>query len=353
MRAAALAIALLLASLGGALAQNAVAPVMGSSGDAEMPLAEDPDQQTQILVLGDAVGGGLGAGLMRMAEIDGRYDVSIRFNEESGLARPDVYDWVETLPKILEANSFDVIVVLLGTNDRQMIRSGNERYAFNTPNWLSLYEKRLDALLEELAASKAKIYWVGLPPMAEAGYDADLRAISDLQRKHVEARGYSYLDIRSAFLTAEGQYTDTGPDDTGEVRRLRGRDGISFFKAGNNRMGQLVLAAVQSGDLPEAAQPKGDKFQKAAIDTQREPLPPRLPVFGQTLMGEPVTLDAQDVVVNATVVAGSTVNPKAALEALKAMSPPGSGAEKLFRLGQAAAAPAGRADDFTAPPKPQ
>ena len=72
-----------------------------------------------MLVLGDAIGGGLGAGLTRVAEASGDYEVSIRFNEESGLARPEVYDWPATVPKILGSNAYDVIVVMLGANDTQ------------------------------------------------------------------------------------------------------------------------------------------------------------------------------------------------------------------------------------------
>jgi hypothetical protein len=56
---------------------------------------------------------------------------------------------------------------------------------------------------------------------------------------------------------------------------------------------------------------------------------------------------------NATLVvgSGSDLAPSAALEAIRAMAPQGSSAEKLFRLGQAPSAPKGRADDFSVPPQ--
>jgi hypothetical protein len=103
MKLRAIAAALLLLS-GAALAQEAENPV------------------TRVLVLGDAIGGGLGAGLTRVAEPSGEYEVSNRFNEQSGLARPEVYDWTATVPKILGSNAYDVIVVVLGANDTQPIR---------------------------------------------------------------------------------------------------------------------------------------------------------------------------------------------------------------------------------------
>ena len=90
-------------------------PALASAQEQEKPV-------TRILVLGDAIGGGLGAGLTRVAEASGEYEVSNRFNEESGLARPEVYDWTATVPKILGSNAYDVIVVMLGANDTQPIR---------------------------------------------------------------------------------------------------------------------------------------------------------------------------------------------------------------------------------------
>ena len=82
--------------------------------------------------------------------------------------RPDVYDWAETLPKILETSSYDVVVVLMGANDRQMIRAGNLRHGFNTPDWIAAYKAQVDKLLDQLEASGAKVYWVAIPPMADA-----------------------------------------------------------------------------------------------------------------------------------------------------------------------------------------
>ncbi len=330
----------LLLLLGGAPALAQTAPP--KPGD-------EAQQMTRVLVLGDGVGGGLGAGLMRMGEADGHYDVTIRFNEESGLARPEVYDWAETLPKILESSSYDVIAVLIGANDRQMIRAGNLRFAFNTPDWIAAYNAQTDRVLEALKQSGARVYWVSIPPMADAEYDAAMRAVAALQKERTEAKGMTFLDIRAAFLKPDGSYAESGPDDTGEVRKLRGRDGVSFFKQGNNRLGQLVLQAIKSGKAPDAV--------SAAPET-KAPGPPvktaEVPVFGRTgFMGEVILLRPQDVTVTAGLVltaGGDVKDAGAVLAAIRAMVPKGSAAEKLFSRGEADAAPKGRADDFAVPP---
>jgi uncharacterized protein len=99
--------------------------------------AQQPAQETQrrVLVIGDGLAGGLGAGLSRMAEADGAFEVVNRFQEASGLARPEVYDWSVYLPNIMQGKGFTDVVILIGTNDRQEIRSSNFRYAFNSPEW--------------------------------------------------------------------------------------------------------------------------------------------------------------------------------------------------------------------------
>jgi hypothetical protein len=363
IRLAAIAAAVLLWALP-AQAQTTDMPVMGSSatnGTDDQQVSADEKTVTTILSIGDAIGGGLGAGLARVTEPGGEYDVSIRFNEESGLARPEVYDWPATVPKILAGNSYDVIVVMLGANDRQMIRSGDMRYDFGTPEWTAAYSSQAKRLLDQLAASKARVIWVAPPPMKDPEYDAAMRSIAALQKQLVEQRGMTYLDLRPQFTNPDGSYTDSFTDVAGTAVRLRGRDGISFFKAGNNRMGELVLAAIVAGETPadtpadapaDAASP--EKTSRLDIPeankTDSEARPDAVPMFGQAVMdAEPYTVQPDGVTANAILLAAGDLGPEAALKTLRDIAPSGSGAERLFKLGNPEPAPAGRADDFAAP----
>jgi hypothetical protein len=340
---------------GAGLAQSPEAPVMGSTGTVgEGLVLEDENQLVHILSVGDAVGGGLGAGMMRMGEVDGRYEVTIRFNEESGLSRPEIYDWPGTLSKLLETSGYDVIVVLIGVNDRQTIRDGNARYNFGSPEWISAYTRQVDRMLEVLRASGAKVYWVSIPPMADPDYDEAMRFISGLQKQRVVASGAAYVDIRSTFLTADGRYKDSGPDENGDVRRLRGRDGISFFKQGNNVMGQLVLRALQS-KLPadmEAAEGAAPQTRKLITRPPREPRV--APVFGRRdANGTDVVLRPEDVAVGAALMLSSGragLKPDEAMAMLVSIAPPDSAAHRLFSEGAVGEVPRGRADDFRLPP---
>ena len=318
------------------------APIMGSQSTEEV-VAQPVDDTYRILVIGDALAGGLGAGLSRMAEPEPRFEIVNRFQETSGIARPEVYDWPASLPKIMEGKEFDAVVVLLGAYDRQAIREGDFRLVFNTAEWKAAYEARIDELLDVLNAAGLKVFWVAIPPMGDAKYEADMKIVAALQKQEVLGKGQVYVDLRSAFLTPDGEYTDKGPDETGEVRKLRSRDGIAFFKQGNNRFGQLLLAEIKRviGTGP---------VETAPAFTPKVDLPsPEIavvPLFGQDNGdGSFVAFQPDEKLISelAKVVAGDII--------VKAISRsdivPGSEAEKLFILGQAQPAPAGRFDDFS------
>ena len=348
-RLSAIALALLLATAA-AMAQSSDVPVMGSSDTGgEAAPAEAGKHLTQILVLGDAIGGGMGAGLQRVSESDGNYQVSLRFNEESGLARPEVYDWAATLPKILASNPYDVIVVMIGANDRQPIRVGDTRQAFGSESWVDAYESSIDALLDLLAKSGAKVIWVSQPPMKDPDYDEALKAISALQRERVEAHGMTFLDIRPTLLNPDGSFAETGKDDDGNTVRFRSRDGVSFFKAGNNRVGRAVLAAIE-GDLDASPVQKAVPGKVGKEQPQAQAVP-QVPLFGLAMAdGSIYTVSPEGVTANVMLLAGGGLDPQSALKTLRSITPEGSNAERLFKLGEPAKAPRGRADDFSAPP---
>jgi uncharacterized protein len=362
--------AFLVASVSLAPAQQAPAanePLMGSQDLLPDVTQVQPEEASlNILVVGDALAGGLGAGMTRMAETQPRIAILNRFKENSGLVRSEVYDWPEAVAKIVAAKPVEAIVVLVGLNDRQEIRDGNVRYVFRSPEWVARYEATIDRLLDAASSNKAKIFWVGMPPMADAVFDADMKFLSDLQRQRVVAKGGEYLELRSVFAAPDGSYIDRGPDDTGADRKLRARDGITFMRQGNNRLGQVVLNAVlakldngatttpaEAGAVPEAAV----ESPPAAAQAQGVTIVTEAPSFGQAgLDGEDITFRADTVQMNkpdaisvAQRTAGQTKLP-GLRESFVARK--GSQAEKLLGAGEITAAPAGRFDDFAAPAPP-
>jgi uncharacterized protein len=311
------------------------APLIGSEAtqpETQIVASAPIDGINRILVIGDSMAGGLGAGMVRMAAGDANIQVVSRFNESSGITRPDVYDWAAALPKIIEGKNFTSVIVLMGLNDRQDARTASGRFALNTPEWTAAYQANTDLILESLKSQNVKIYWLGEPPMGDATFDAEMKMVSELQKTRVEAKGAVFVDTRPLLLSPEGAYVDFGPDDTGEMRKLRQKDGVTFFKQGNNKFAQLILSAIKRG-VPLAAPVVASASPQAIM--------PSDPVFGQAdanglaviaELGAVTAEPAKVVVANV----GTNITPVA-----------GSAAEKLFANGEVSVAPLGRFDDFS------
>ncbi len=223
------------------------------------------------------------------------------------------------------------------------------RLVFGTPEWVEAYKARTDRVLDALLSAGVKVYWVERPadgrPRIRCG---DAQHNRQLQRERVEAKGAQFVDIRPAFLNPDGSYTDSGPGDEGVIRRLRSRDGVTFFKQGNNRLGQLVLAAIKEGMAKAAPPPSAE----AAAGKAEGPALSEVPLFGQAAADgaavtmRPEAVEVADLLPKASEPA-AVAGPGARLAGLRALAVPGSAAEMLFSVGQMPPPPAGRADDFS------
>jgi uncharacterized protein len=333
-------------------AQDAL-PAIGSAATEEaVPTAATAVEDVKrVLVVGDEMGGGMGGGLTRMTAIDPSFEIVNRYSEASALARPDRYDWAASVPKIMDGKNFSAAVVLIGLNDRQDIRAPTGRLAFNSAEWIVAYKANVDAFIDALLAQNVKIVWLGLPPMGDPAYDADMQLISGLQKERVLAKGIKFVDLRTPFLGPDGLYSARGPDDSGVDQKLRQNDGVTFFRLGNNRIGQIVVQALREDpvvppvDVVTVAPGKEDALTPAAPEGAG-------PVFAQEDQnGQAVLHSGGDVIasvvsekVNAAAISASSIG-------VAAFS--GSSAEKMFTVGVSPIAPAGRFDDFTyTPPAP-
>jgi hypothetical protein len=323
-------------------------PVIGSEATAQDQAAQDQATQPaaqgfKVLIVGDALAGGMGAGLDRMAAA-GNVTVRVvnRFNESSGLARPEIYDWAAAVGTIVPGKDYTTAIVLIGSNDRRDIRTASGTLTFNSPEWIAQYKVRVDALIDALKAQNLNVIWMGAPPMGEAAYDADMQAITAVQKEEALAKGAQFVDLRSPFLGPDGAYADRGPDDTGADRKLRQNDGYTFLKVGNNRLGQIALAALQGSPavVPVAAGQVDGGTTPLAV----QPPADEGPVFGQSdANGMEVAQNGSEL--KAAVDANQLAAVAAASSSIGVAAKAGSSADKLFTIGLADKAPAGRFDD--------
>jgi hypothetical protein len=204
-------------------------------------------------------------------------------------------------------------------------------YDFATDKWADLYSKRVDEMIAALKSKGVPVIWVGLPALKGTKSTSDMTYLDEIYRQRAERAGIVYVDIWDGFVDDQGRYVVQGPDFEGQIRRLRSSDGVHFTKAG-----AVKLASYVDRELRR-------------IMTNRA-VPVALPGPEQTApkpAGPGPRPDVGPVIV-LTVGAGETGGLLGA-DGRAAPLTPDPVAAKVLSRGDALAAPAGRADDFSWP----
>jgi hypothetical protein len=218
-----------------------------------------------------------------------------RFKANSGAARPEIYNWSTNIPKFLKASAFDAVVVMMGTNDLRPIKVGETRVEPGTPEWTTAYKANVDQILKSIKDSGAKAYWVSLPTMQKPEFEAEMQIISALQRERVISAGAALIDVKRALTNADGSYMIGDLDAKGKVRTLRGKDGISFTRVGNDVLANLVMGALRRGEKVPELQSAKDEASGAEIQVAVALPQSSSPLFGQAGVDDvEITYEADD-----------------------------------------------------------
>lgn len=356
-----------------ALAQTSSA----KKANAEYSYIKTKKPKYEIFVLGDSIAAGMWAGLRRMTSGNRQLNFKGRYKEESGFARPDRYDWNSAIAKLVTSQNMDIAIVMLGANDRQNFRAANGTFQFGSDEWLASYRETLDRFFAQLKKAGAAVYVAGLPPMAQPAYDRAAKFISGIQREQAEKQGIKFIPVRKAFTNDKDEFVWEGPDVTGAVRRLRAKDGIHFYKRGNNKLAALILDVLNK-DVEDAGKnvaPDGDQSavvavkvddgapEKANTAASEDAVEPTgLPVFGQEAELQPLPISRPKEKQEANLTAGrSPAAPTRtsyqpvledvgqAFEAIRQSTKPDSSAGAAFRQGILPDPVKNRADDHSWP----
>jgi uncharacterized protein len=298
-----------------------------------------------VAVLGDSLAQMLAQGLTEALENRPEVAILRKAKENSGLVRDDFYDWTKAAGDLLASGEkVDFAVMLIGSNDRQVLRDANGSYEPRTPEWQTAYAQRIEAIATLFRDKKIPLLWVGLPIMKSESLSADAMALNEFYRAYAEKAGASYLNIWEDFTDESGQYTPVGPDINGQIVRLRSADGVHFTKAGARKLAHFVepairrnLEEVQPKSEPAAAPEAPPEAANAPEPTSTEEVAKPKPVAGpiQSLTG-PALAPGGELATRLT--AAKTKNNEA--QAL---------IEQTLQQGKPLAPKPGRADDYAWP----
>lgn len=349
---------------------------------APAPKKTDAQPTTRIVVFGDSLSDWLAYGLEDALSETPEIGIVRKHRAFSGLIRYESRsdaEWPQVAREAIAAEKPQAIVVLLGVQDRQAIRekapapakpgapaqaqAGNTAnqqnedpqdseqtpviaapelqrgrtsgtHEYRSERWEQLYSKKIDDMIAVLKGANVPVLWVGLPSIRGARSTSDAQYLNELYRAAADRAGIIYVDVWDGFVDEQGRYATRGPDVEGQIRALRTADGVHFTKHGARKIAHYVereLRRVLTAPMPVALTTPADpqpQVQKPApgVPAARPLAGPVLylasPPHEEELLGSP------------------TARPKA--DEL---------ATRVLVKGEASDAAAGRADDFSWPPR--
>lgn len=230
--------------------------------------AAAPSPTAGVAIFGDRFGQALAAGLQDGA--DAGMSVSAVTSDDSGLARPDFSDWLQSIrARLGKPDHPGVGIVMLGSNDRQPLPDGRATVDPSNARWPALYGARVDAVVSAFRDAHVPLIWVGLPSVHSEEISADFVRLNGIVRDRMAQHGETYVDSWEAFNDETGRYSPVGPDIEGDSVKLRKAEGFGFTRAGARK-----LASFVEGDLKrlQTAAPAGPAGATAdiTIETPRD-----------------------------------------------------------------------------------
>ncbi len=185
---------------------------------------------------------GFGTGLMRRASGHKNVRIVRVFKSGTGLARPDVFNWMDQYPAMLGSEKPDVVIVAIGANDGQSFIVDGKVVSFGTEEWRKVYQSRVADFLATVENTGATVLWVGLPPMRSETFNQRIAMVNRIAYTVVsQDPKASWWSTASFVGDASGSYQEFGLLPNGGMVRLRQPDGIHFAEEGASTMTAVLM----------------------------------------------------------------------------------------------------------------
>ena len=208
-----------------------------------------PAAPLKVLIVGDSVGLDLGQPLVNTLAAYGDVTTYLDGRIDTGLSRPDYFNWPAELQIDLTNQQPNLVVVMIGANDPQGLVTQDGSLRFGQPGWDEAYSARVAAFIAEANAVGAHVLWVGMPPMRDPGLDAALKHLDSLVATQValtKSDGAAYLSSVPSLGDKNGAFAPFLPDASGAEVNVRTPDGIHLTPGGGARLAAAVAVAMQT-----------------------------------------------------------------------------------------------------------
>ncbi len=187
-----------------------------------------------VLLLGDSmIAGSLGSTLERTLLKSSGLPVTRAAQLGTGLARPDVYDWMKVVPALLQRDRPRFVVVSLGANDATNLSEGEEQLDYGEARWRQVYAARVEAMMRSLTAAEARVLWLTLPPMRDRRLSARAAYLNSVFAQCArKVKGVEFLEVDVLVGDRQRQFATFVQAPDGKLVRYRLDDGVHLAPAG-------------------------------------------------------------------------------------------------------------------------
>lgn len=201
----------------------------------------------RVGVFGDSFGDGIWTALYNQLSRKGGYQVVKYSQQATGFTRYKTLNLEDHDRARLSGAPVDIAVISFGANDMMGVAANGHVYALLTPNWQAEIARRVTSYVAMLRQQGAIVYWVGLPKMREASYDADVVRMNAFYRQLMGQLGVAYIETAPYSVDATGHYAPYLPDPaTGKPQLMRANDGIHMSVNGYIRITRGLAGRIRN-----------------------------------------------------------------------------------------------------------
>lgn len=199
------------------------------------PLPPAAQGQPRVVALaGDSMMAvGLSDMLLRETATNQNLRIIKAYRSGTGLARPDVFDWMQEYPAMIGDEKPYAVIVAIGANDGQGFVENGKTLAFGSDAWVRVYQHRTADFLNLLTQNGAHVVWVGLPPMKSGAYSDRATEINRIAYTVVNQNPQAtWWNPQSYTGDEAGEFREILTTPDGRTTRIRAADGIHLSDDG-------------------------------------------------------------------------------------------------------------------------
>ena len=200
-----------------------------------------------VLMVGDSMMRQLGIAMEKELKAAGIQPASSFSSLGSGLTRTDAFDWFGKIDSLVQERKPKVVVITIGTNDRQPIKdSSGAMIPCGTPDWEKEYTRYVARIMDVLVNSTVeKVVWLLLPDMKESVHQEYAQVINAIFAKEAETSArkakISLFDTRTVLARKPGTYSAFVMSPTGQAVQVRDADGMHLSPSGAQRVAVALV----------------------------------------------------------------------------------------------------------------